>query len=368
VGCKALLWNSIKLKNIPVMLFIPAICIMVQLLIWHSETGHFFIKSYANEQFYFSNPHFLSVLFSFRKGWYVYAPIMLISTVGGLVVLFKKDVFRFFAFLFFFIPLVYIISCWWCWYYGDSYGMRVFIDFYTVFALLLAFFLSEVLVYTANARVNLVLKLALILTSVFIIALNLIQQYQYINLILSRDGMSRGRYWKIFLKTDDSYKRIFYKPLLTDLDYFDHLVYTNNFEHNTWCTKESITDKFAHGGNYSAFVDKEHTYGPTLTITTSDLPSDNNLYAHLDVWVYSKDTNSAAYLIMNTLEKDGTGDGWESVRLKTKNLRTEWEHIEVTKQLPAIKTPNDILNIFMIYGSGGPVYIDDLTIKIGRPK
>ncbi|HXB11265.1 MAG TPA: hypothetical protein VNZ45_04720 [Bacteroidia bacterium] len=355
---KKLIQNIFSPKNFMIILLVSFFFIALQMLIWHKETGSFLAWSYTNERFYFARPHFWSVLFSYRKGLFIYTPLMLIATLGGLFTVVKKDLFRFFASFLFFISFTYVLSCWWNWYFGDSYGMRIFIDFYTVFALLLALFLQSL---TSAIRLG-----TIVLSCTLCMGLNLVQQYQYIHFILSHDSMSRGRYWNIFLKTDKNYEGIFYNSALSDLTYYNELVYTNDFENNKWGNDDNITIDMAHGGKHSAFVDEKHIYGPTLSINARQLPIDDDIYAHIDLWIYSQDTNNVAIFTIASQTKNGTPIGFSYLPLKSKKNPAEWELFSASLQFPPIKSPTDLVKIY-IYSKQGKIYYDDLTVKLGYP-
>ncbi|MBL0064814.1 MAG: glycosyltransferase family 39 protein [Bacteroidetes bacterium] len=52
------------------------LCALPQLIYWHTATGHWFYYSYTSERFYFNDPHIIDGLFSYKKGWLIYTPIM----------------------------------------------------------------------------------------------------------------------------------------------------------------------------------------------------------------------------------------------------------------------------------------------------
>jgi hypothetical protein len=160
------------------------------------QTGNFIVWSYSNEGFNFKEFHFFDILFSYRKGWFVYTPIMFIAVLGGLITLHRQSGFRFFSGLLFFILVTYILSSWWAWWYGGSFGLRAFIDFYPAFALLLALFINSLRAKS--------LKIFVLFLAFLCVGLNLFQTKQYINNILPWDGMTKEKYWKIFLKSKPS--------------------------------------------------------------------------------------------------------------------------------------------------------------------
>lgn len=179
------------------LIFFLLVCI--QLLAWHEQTGDFLIWSYSDEGFYFLKPQFLNVLFSFRKGLFIYTPLVFIS-LFGLTVIFKKSKFQFYSILFFLFVATYAISSWWNWYYGDSFGQRAFIDFYSIICLLLG-----ILIENSFKRFRRRILLAILLAC---LSLNMIQSYQFYHKILHYYSMNAEKYRYVFLKTSANYRNV----------------------------------------------------------------------------------------------------------------------------------------------------------------
>ena len=97
----------------------------------------------------------------------------------------------------FFIFLTYILSSWWSWTYGDSYGLRAYIDFYTLFFIPFALMLRGLRPWA---------KVLIMAASFLTIPVNIIQTYQYKHFILHWNNMDKDRYWKVFLRIDPRYK------------------------------------------------------------------------------------------------------------------------------------------------------------------
>ncbi len=113
-----------------------------QFIYWKAITGQVLFYSYtANESFLFNSPKFFEVLLGYRKGWLIYTPVMLLSIIGILTFLKNKEQF-FWASLSLFILFLYMVSCWWCWWFGGSFGLRPMIDIYAFLTIPLAASLS----------------------------------------------------------------------------------------------------------------------------------------------------------------------------------------------------------------------------------
>jgi hypothetical protein len=108
--------------------------ISLQLLYWKIITGQWLIFSYRGESFNFAKPEILHVLFSVRKGLFFWSPILLLVIPGLFYI--RKRAREFFTPILLFLPLnVYVISSWWCWWYGGSFGQRAFIESIPLFSI-----------------------------------------------------------------------------------------------------------------------------------------------------------------------------------------------------------------------------------------
>lgn len=194
-------------------LLVIAGCILLpwipQLLYWKLITGHWFFYSYLSESFFFTNPKILETLFSFRKGLFVYTPIMLFAGFG--LFLMRQRLPAFSASIWLFTLLnIYIISSWWCWWYGGSFGLRSYIEMFALWSIPLAITIEKIF------RTRMVFKALTLMLLGFFIALNLFQSKQYWNGALHWDGMNYELYKTQFLRRSCAPN---YEQLVTLPDY-----------------------------------------------------------------------------------------------------------------------------------------------------
>ncbi|MFY7989791.1 MAG: hypothetical protein ACOVO3_03605 [Fluviicola sp.] len=192
-------------KRILIGTAIAGIMLSPQLIAWYLQTGHWVVYSYQGETFDFTQPHFLDILFSYKKGLFIYTPLFFISFCTSIIWLFKRNWFTFLSFNTFFALVTYVLSSWWSWYYGCSFGMRAFIDFFPILIL-------PLLLTSAKWRVA--PSLILSATLLTFIPLNLIQALQYKRYILHWIDMDETKYWQVFLKTDPKYQGLIWKPTI----------------------------------------------------------------------------------------------------------------------------------------------------------
>lgn len=198
-------------KNLILGLLITAIIFSVQCLVWYFQTGSLLVYSYQGEGFNFSNPQILNILFSYQKGLFIYTPILFISMFGLVWLIFKKKYYLVFTWVLFFSILTFVFSSWHSWYYGCSFGLRAYVDYYSIFFVLFAVMLNDV---------SIGIKSIVLLLSTLTIPLNIIQTYQYKEFILHWSDMNKEKYWNVFLKTSDIYKGLIWKKNYDFNNYF----------------------------------------------------------------------------------------------------------------------------------------------------
>jgi hypothetical protein len=95
---------------------------------------------------------------------------------------------------------LYLVSSWWCWWYGGSFSQRSMIDIYPLLALPLAAFIFQISHFSVNKQ-----KAIFTIITLFVL-LNIFQTVQYKYNIIDFDGMTAKEYVQVFGTLDD--KRI----------------------------------------------------------------------------------------------------------------------------------------------------------------
>lgn len=169
--------------------------IPILFLIYHNYQirGGLALNSYTNESFtYLTNPKILEVLFSYKKGLFVYAPVLLSSLIGCYIV-FKKSHYLFIGLLLTFIVFTYVTASWWSWWYGGGLGMRPYVEYMILFAIPIAFLWQYIYLF---------FKWLLLLFSLGSVLLYQVYDYQINHNILHHTEMNKKLFWEVFLQTD----------------------------------------------------------------------------------------------------------------------------------------------------------------------
>lgn len=164
--------------------------ISLQLITWKLLTGSWFFFSYTGEGFLWTEPAIADVLWSYRKGWWVYTPMAFLMCVG-LFTFQRKIPAAKFALPIYFLLHLYVISCWWCWWYGGSFGMRAMIELMAPLSLALASL--GVFVHKKGIPSWFIGVIVALL-----VVLNVFQTYQRKRGYIHHDSMTKAAYWAIF--------------------------------------------------------------------------------------------------------------------------------------------------------------------------
>lgn len=176
-----------------------------QLIYWKYVSGSFFYYSYPDDMgFFFLNPQLFATLFSWHKGLLIYTPVMIFAFIG-IGLLYKNKKVLFWPILIYFLISWYIISSWWCWWYGGSFGLRPFIDLYGASSVGVAAFLTWALKTTWFKR-TILLTLFL-----FTVLLSTWHYQRYRGGSIHWESMTREAYFDSFWSakpSDDWHKKI----------------------------------------------------------------------------------------------------------------------------------------------------------------
>jgi hypothetical protein len=171
--------------------------ISIQFIIYKLSTGSFFVYSYLDEGFDFLNPNIINILFSYKKGLFLYTPILLLS-ISGIYFIFKNSTFEFISIFSFLFLITYVFSCWWMWYYGGSFSSRVFVEYISLFMIMLAIALERI-----KARF---IKTGFIIALLGLTMVCQVQTYQYRYYQIHWSDMNKEKYWSVFLRLDQIVK------------------------------------------------------------------------------------------------------------------------------------------------------------------
>ena len=347
-------FRIVSIKSWILAIIVGIVPIFIQLYLWHLQTGDWLVWSYGEEGFYWTNPQVMEVLFGFRKGWFVYTPLAALSFFS-LPILYKKDKVQFFNILLFFAILIYIVSSWWNWYYGSSFGQRSFVDFYAIIAFLLATLLHS---FYDKRLLSILIKVLI----VGLIGLNLFQSFQYKENIITSWDMTSKKYVATFGVTKPNEVRIggsreilpfnAQKELLLDsmlqLENINQLEITNRSKYFDYSSKE---------------------YGVALKYeleTCSKLSRGYFLEMELNRFELDLNSSENAKMVVEVKDREGNSNfyTWFLLNEVPSKQQGEWINYSYQVSLPKCKTDDNKLLVYIRNEDKANFLISEFNVRL----
>lgn len=358
--------NILRNRKWLIILIISFVSVLsIQLILYKIQTDKWLLWTYTVGEnkvgFDFSNPHILEILFSYRKGLFVYTPLLLFSLLG-FIPFYRENKFKAVYLFFFLLFVTYVLSSWWNWAYGMSMGNRAFIDFFSFFAIILAYcfkFHSQLL------------KASLIIIFIASLAYNQILDYQQRYYILYWN-MNKEMFWRVFLKTDPKYMGMLWDEKnihrnsslnLNSIVSVKKYSYSNDFEDSN---AHNVTKEYFYSGDYSLKMDA-NKYGSSIKIGYEDLEVYEDLEIYVECFIYStKDILETPFSLVFELLEDGKSVDYFQIR--NSQLRgfknNEWNMISFNREINRRITENSTIKVYIWKRGNEIFYVDDVKVIV----
>lgn len=354
------LFNAIfrNKKALLLSIAVYSVLVFIQPYIYYRTSGDFFKWPYTNEGFDFKHPHFWDGLFSYRKGLFIYTPLMLVAFLF-IIPYFKKSLFAALGYLLSFIIFIWVITSWGSWSYGGAFSLRPVLEFYPLLIIPMAVGLNNL-----KRRSEIILILLVFLP---ITGFCLFQTYQYEKHILSYDDMNKEKYWKVFLKTDRHLKAVAYPPKVETISH-DSILSKKIIEYNFDNDAQNAynTSQFF-SASHSLKLDKQLEYSSTFTSTFSELKNEDISYIEVSLMAKKIDEENEGTLIVSFENPNGQIFRYDSYPIGLLINTDSWEKINYSLKIPPM-ADNDIMKIYVWNKSDYPLFIDDMRIELYKVK
>lgn len=345
------------------------VLLFIQLFYNKYAAGNFLVVNLHSEGFSFLSPYTLDFLFSFKKGWLVYTPIMIFGIIG-FYYLYKLEN-KLFLSLFLFLSFhIYVASSWECWWYATSFSQRPMVESYAMMLFPIGYFMVGIQkqkkwLYYSSLFIILIL-----------IAFNLFQTWQFKKGIIDGERMTKEYYLKVFGKTKinddiknylsvDRYQSVFNEYENYRAYYFKKELIYNDFDKE----ENNIIDTTSVSGK-SYLLTNINPYSPGLEYKYVDLTNKNYLWIRASVWVYLTVpyTESNSCIVISTESKGKTykyaSSNFENFDIKPK----VWTEIHLDYLTPDIRHATDKIKVYFWNMGQSPVLIDNFRVDAYEPK
>ncbi len=348
-----------------------------QMLYWHSVSGEWFFYSYQDNGvgFDFDRPHLLNFLFSFRKGWYIYTPIMLLATLG-FIQLYKSNRKLFIPLFSFFLLNLYIVASWSVWWYGGgSYSSRSMVPAY----LIMAFPLGYLLIWLKQKGKGVWTGTVFLISAMML--LNLFQFWQFNAKIIDPERMTADYYWSVFGKTsvpEGAEQLLLVERQTTAIEKMpedtSHL--SRSVLHEVWLGTTADQDNRVQlewpdeSLEAVAFMDESHPFTNAFELGYTEITDKEYAWLKINTTIYIPDSveAEAPMLVTQFNYKDKPYKYTTTEYLGPQIKKGEWQTISMDYMTPEVRTKKDRLKVYLWYRGKDPVYARSLEIIKYEPK
>jgi hypothetical protein len=320
--------------------------LLPQMLYWHWISGKYIMNSYTGESFTnWNHPKIIEAWFAPLNGLFLYSPLVLLFIAGMFLMVFRR-IRNGILVAAFFLVVSYIISSWWTWYYGCSYGQRSFVDFYAVLCLPFGYLLARIL--TVKRRI---LKIILLLVPFTLATFNLAMVRVYEKCFV-------GSVWDW-----DNYGRLIGRakifPPFRKLNN-----YTNDFENLGINWGFYLSDTVSHSGKYSMLLNPDDRKYCLYTRSLWKFGKKGIDSAEVVFWAYKlKDLPERIVAVCN-LEYKGHIYFSETHTLgHLIETPHRWYRLRAGFRFPSKRYPLADLKIYIRDHDKRYIYVDDLRIR-----
>jgi hypothetical protein len=334
-----------------------------QALYWKSIAGSYLYYSYDNpgEGFELLYPYTLRFLFSFRKGWFIYTPVMIFAIIG-LYYLYKSYRPIMLAVVIFLVADIYLISSWSCWWYaGGSFSSRALVPAYVVLALPLGYFLKSLQHISKGYRIIIFGSIS------FFILLNLFQTWQFRQGIIDKERMTLKYYLATFgkVKVEESDRKLLLVERYTESD--EYFVNDGGYKHKTIYYNEF---EGLYNDSSDVFIlDKDHPFSPGLDLQYKQITGKDHFWvrARADVFIpegYSEDIP----LLVISFHHKGKPYKYRGKGVIPGEIRyNDWNELGFDYLSPEVRSLRDNLKVYIWHRGTAQIQVDDLRVDVYEP-
>ncbi len=351
-------------------LFAALVCFAVfavQPVLWYAQTGNFYEYGYKGEGFHWTRPELLKVLIGFRRGLFLWTPLMLLPALA-VPLIWRTDRVKAITAALYWCIITYVISSWWIWYYGSGFASRVYIDHYPALMVPLVIMLHG----WFGWRWMLVR-----LFMVCAIALNLAQLWQYHHGFLHPESMDSAKYRYSFLRFDEAhrdklggnYQEAPYNPNGMELILEETCGMDDSC--SFWSGGKRVQVPWAHSPATVCQYDRATEFGLYFNASTDTLPVGRALYLEIGLQRYEARSEASLPALGVTEVRNAKGViyFYQPFRMNpVPGKAGVWEQLEYRIPVPPLQHGDRLSFYLWNKDKRAEFFLDDVFMRVSAVK
>ena len=360
-------------RHVVLAVMIGLLLLLPQLLYWKTLSGHFVYDTYKNPGvgLDLGKPHFLQVLFSFRKGWLIYTPVMLFSVLG-LVPLYRTRRDVFWPVALYCGTAFYVISSWSEWWYGASFSIRPMVSLYPALSIPLGFSFMRVMRFRPSGR-----WLAMSIV-VLLCLLNQFQLWQLRHYVLDPYRTTAAYYRAIFGRTTVPSGASDLLLVARSFDGAAHLTDEWKYRRRTIGlvdleeagdapAERVLMDSVLH--THVLVLDSAYNFSPSIELPFVGVTGKDHFWARGSARVFiPRDYAGELPCLVMTMERKEGSYGYRTACLPDTIARGQWLELRLEYLTPEIRDEADRFKAYVWHRGKNPILVDDLRVSAFVPE
>ncbi len=362
-------WIATHYKRILVALLVFIIPLIPQFVYWKYVTGSFFFNPYDDpaSTLRLSDPQFADTLFGFRKGLFIYSPVILLAYVGMLL-LFRRLPGIALPVTLYVSLNTYLIASFTS---LISYGWRAFIQSYAMLLLPMGYIAELIL------KSRLYVRIPVFIMLLMLAAFNNFKSWQTANKVIDGSRVTREYYFAIFLKQwaspEDRQLLLVERPsttyeVLEEKAHYRHdsLAFFD-FEHPVAGQEPYFDTAHVFKGEYAFRMDSTMRFAAGFFTIFNRLTDKYHAWIRITAYVFVSDEEQLNHIhLVAQTENRGAIYKYRAVNLADERFEARaghWNKIQLDYLTPEVLSQYDIIRTFVWYSGMHPVFIDNVLIE-----
>lgn len=344
-----------------------------QLIYWKGQTGQFLYDSYNNpgEGFEFLHPYVFEFLFSGRKGWLLYSPLLAIALLGIPLMTGSLRPYRW-PILVVMVCSVYVLGSWSCWWYAESFGQRSMVQFYPYLMLPLGAMLTTIAQWRRAYRWSMYSLMS------GLVVLNMFQIQASLSGIIHTSRMTWTAYKAVFGRTTKPVG--FEQMLLVDRStpmekgpsrperYIRIMVQV--LMPDSMAERARLVDSVRFSGSRALRLSADARFSPGQRFKWRSVGTNDHVWFKLTCRVLRPSEGGVPQVtVVTSFQHEGRDYAYRTTDIDLSGTKLgTWHETEVWYLSPEVRTPEDEFICYYWAFDGDTAFVAPMTVEVFAPR